>query len=191
MQKNQLISSVHSWDTVNFRVQRPHWPYPVLNMPNQKIFNQLLTLANLYQHSKNEAVSSICSGEILDLKLLQCVPKHFCLYLRNKIFLKYRICAETFWKFSLQIQWKLMTKNKKPYFWPIFGPFLQVWEQKKFFKKIRQTAGGKDGWILFHRILPANNRDLTSTTTEDWYLKVKDIEYDADLAQNYCITVSM
>ena len=26
---------------------------------------------NFYEHAKNEAVSSICSGEILDLKILQ------------------------------------------------------------------------------------------------------------------------
>ena len=26
---------------------------------------------NLYQHAKNEAVSSICSGEMADLKMLQ------------------------------------------------------------------------------------------------------------------------
>ena len=69
--KNQLIPSVHSSDTVNFRVQRPDGSNPFLTMPNQKIFNQLLIFANLYQHAKNEAVSSICSGEILDLKILQ------------------------------------------------------------------------------------------------------------------------
>ena len=40
-------------------------------MPNEKILNQLLTFANLYQQDKNEAVSSICSGETLDLKILQ------------------------------------------------------------------------------------------------------------------------
>ena len=40
-------------------------------MPNQKIFDQLLIFVNLYQHTKNEAISSICSGEIVDLKILQ------------------------------------------------------------------------------------------------------------------------
>ena len=40
-------------------------------MPNQKIFTQLLSFVNLYQHAKNEAVSLICSGEIIDLKILQ------------------------------------------------------------------------------------------------------------------------
>ena len=37
--KNQLIPKVHSWDTINFRVQRPNWPHLFLTMPNQKIFN--------------------------------------------------------------------------------------------------------------------------------------------------------
>ena len=35
--KNQVIPSVHSGDTVNFRVQGPGWPHPYLTMPNQKI----------------------------------------------------------------------------------------------------------------------------------------------------------
>ena len=40
-------------------------------MPNQKLFGQLAIFVNLDQHAKNEAVSSICSGEIVDLKILQ------------------------------------------------------------------------------------------------------------------------
>ena len=50
MQKNQLIPLVYSGDTVNFRVQRPDWSY---------------------QHTKNEAVSSIYSREIVHLDILQ------------------------------------------------------------------------------------------------------------------------
>ena len=57
--KNQLIPSVHSWDTVNSSVQRPDWPYPVLTKPNQKNFDQILIFVNLYQHAKNEALSLI------------------------------------------------------------------------------------------------------------------------------------
>ena len=40
-------------------------------MPYQKLFNQLLIFVNLYQHAKDDAVSSICSEEMLDLKILQ------------------------------------------------------------------------------------------------------------------------
>ena len=40
-------------------------------MPNQTIFDKLLIFVNLYQHAKNEALSSICSGEMVDLKILQ------------------------------------------------------------------------------------------------------------------------
>ena len=43
----------------------------ILTMPNQKRFKQLSIFVNLYQHAKNEAVSSTCSGEIVDLKILQ------------------------------------------------------------------------------------------------------------------------
>ena len=51
---------------------------------------------NLYQHAKNETVPSICSGEIVDLKILQSDwLRAFGLYLQNKIFPKYRICSGT------------------------------------------------------------------------------------------------
>ena len=111
--KNQLIPSLHSWDAVNFRIQKPDWPYHFLTtvsfrvqkpdwsyqfftMLNQKTFNQLLIFVNLYQHAKNETVSSIYSGEIFDLKILQSDwLRDFGLYLRNKIFSKYRICTGT------------------------------------------------------------------------------------------------
>ena len=39
-------------------------------MHKQNIFDKLLTFVNLYQHAKNEAISSISSGEIVDLKIL-------------------------------------------------------------------------------------------------------------------------
>ena len=71
MQKKQFIPSVHSTDTVKFRVQRPDWPHPFLTMSNQKIFNRPVIFVNLYQHAKKEVLSSIRSGEILDLKILQ------------------------------------------------------------------------------------------------------------------------
>ena len=34
-------------------------------------------------------------------------------------------------------------------------------------------SGGKDSKTIFHRILPASARGLTSTTAVDWHLKVK------------------
>ena len=34
-------------------------------------------------------------------------------------------------------------------------------------------------------------RSLTSKTTVNWHIKVKDIEYNAGLTKNYCVTVSM
>ena len=37
----------------------------------KQIFNELLILMNLNQHAKNQAISSICSGDAVDLKVLQ------------------------------------------------------------------------------------------------------------------------
>ena len=61
---------VHFWDTVNFRAQWSDLPYPFLTMPDQTI-DELLNFVNFYQHSKTEAVSSICYGEIFDLKIME------------------------------------------------------------------------------------------------------------------------
>ena len=69
MQKHEFIPSVHSGYTVNFRVQIPDWSKPFLT--NQKKFDKLLIFVNLYQYKKNEAVLSICSGEMVNLKFLQ------------------------------------------------------------------------------------------------------------------------
>ena len=52
-------------------------------------------------------------------------------------------------------------------------------------------SGGNGGQTLFHRILPATARGLTSETGVNWHLKVKDIQYNVGLTKNYCITVSM
>ena len=35
------------------------------------IFDQLLIFVNMYQHAEDEAVSSICSGKIVDFKIVQ------------------------------------------------------------------------------------------------------------------------
>ena len=40
-------------------------------MPYQNVFDQILIFVNLYQHAKNEAMSLICSGEVVHLKILQ------------------------------------------------------------------------------------------------------------------------
>ena len=50
--KSQFIPSVHSSDTVNFKVQRPDWLHSFLTMPRQKRFNQPLIFVNLYQNTK-------------------------------------------------------------------------------------------------------------------------------------------
>ena len=44
---------------------------------------------------------------------------------------------------------------------------------------------------LFHRIIPATARGLTSTTAADWHLKVKKKKCDVGLIKDYCITASM
>ena len=40
-------------------------------MPIQKIFDQLLSYVNLYQYAKNQAISLICSRDMVDENILQ------------------------------------------------------------------------------------------------------------------------
>ena len=76
-------------------------------MPNQKNFNKLLIFESLYKYAKNEAVLSINSGEIVDLKILESDSlSAIGLYLRKKIFPKYGtfILKQIQWK-HVQLQW--------------------------------------------------------------------------------------
>ena len=43
---------------------------PIFDHAHPKNFDQHLIFVNLYKHAKNEDISSICSGEIVDLKIL-------------------------------------------------------------------------------------------------------------------------
>ena len=111
------------WDTVKFKVQRPDCPYLFLSMPYLIIFNQFLILVNLYQYAKNEAVSSISSREIVDLKVLQSDWLQTFWPISQE---QWELCKNTANNKVLiieQIQGKLMTilffKFKKTYFWPI------------------------------------------------------------------------
>ena len=64
----QKISSFDQFIVEIQPVLWPDWPHPFLAMPIQKIFDQLLIYVNLYQHANNQA---ICSGEMVDYKILQ------------------------------------------------------------------------------------------------------------------------
>ena len=57
--KNQFIPSVHSSDTVNFKVPSHDWPHPFLTMPTPKTFK--LIFMKLYQYAKNKLISLVNS----------------------------------------------------------------------------------------------------------------------------------
>ena len=82
-----------------------------MTMSNQRNLNQISIFANLYQHAKNEVVSSICSRQMVLKSCYLIGWEGFGWYLRNKI---YRICSGTQQTIQViimvQIQWKLMTK---------------------------------------------------------------------------------
>ena len=40
-------------------------------MPTQKIFNKLLIFTNFHQYAKKQTVSSICYGDMADVKMVQ------------------------------------------------------------------------------------------------------------------------
>ena len=50
-EKNQLIPSINSWDTINFKVPWIDWP--ISDHAHPKNFDQLLIYVDLYQSAKN------------------------------------------------------------------------------------------------------------------------------------------
>ena len=69
--KNQSILSIHSGDTVNFRVTETRLGTPLFDHAQPKNFLSTFNFYDLYQQPKNYTVSSICSGEMVDLKILE------------------------------------------------------------------------------------------------------------------------
>ena len=72
--KNQFIPSVHSSDTVNFKVPSYDWPHPFLTMPTPKTFK--LIFMKLYQHAKNKLIPLVnlileSTDEIGDINILK------------------------------------------------------------------------------------------------------------------------
>ena len=51
-EKNEFITSIHSWDTVNFRFPWLDWPYLFWTIPTKIFFDQFLIYVNWYQHAK-------------------------------------------------------------------------------------------------------------------------------------------
>ena len=64
--QNQFIPSVHSSDTVNFRVPSPDWSHPFLTMLTPKILNTLLICVRLYQYLKIQLVTSVLSWDTVN-----------------------------------------------------------------------------------------------------------------------------
>ena len=79
-------------------------------MSSPKIFNQLLLYVNLYQHAKNEVVSLIYSGEIVDLKIMQFD------WLRAFCSLFHLMCAIARAHASTRTTSLMRVKNSTPYF---------------------------------------------------------------------------
>ena len=139
--KNQFISFIFPWHTVNFRVLKTEWPHLFLTTPTPLFFNQLPFSMNMYQHAKNQVFSSFFSRDIVNLKILQCD------WLRTFWFISqepdfsqvWNLCKNTanIIKFlyspnSEKFITKFSNKFKKPCFRPIFGLFSPFFGQKKF-----------------------------------------------------------
>ena len=59
--KNQVHSSILTWNTVDSRIMKSDWPRAVLTMLNLKFTNHLLHFLNLYLYAKNQFDLSILS----------------------------------------------------------------------------------------------------------------------------------
>ena len=123
------------------------------NMPNQEFSNQPLTAMNLYQHAQGQAILSIYSGDIVDLKILWSDwLKAFSHTSQKQNFSQLWDLCRDIAKIVLssleQIQKKLRTKFfnklKNPYFLPIL-------EAKTFFKKSGTISMGLETMPKFRK----------------------------------------
>ena len=91
------VHSIYPFLTyIQFQIPVTRLAKPISDLPNQKIFDQLLISVNLYQHAKNRAISLICSGDWLIKRSCNLIGwEHFDPYPSNKNFCKYGICAGT------------------------------------------------------------------------------------------------
>ena len=108
--KNQFIPLI-LWDKANFRVL---WPVskPIFDHPHLKIS------MNLHQHAKSQAFSSLCSSDVVDLKILQSDwPRAFWYISQELDFSQiWDLCKNT--ANNINFPYRLQS-----YIWSTFGPF--------------------------------------------------------------------
>ena len=69
---------------------------PIFDHAQPKKIQQALIFMNFVQYAKNQAISSICSGDMADIKMVQYDWLKTFWYLSQELdFPKYRTCAET------------------------------------------------------------------------------------------------
>ena len=103
--KNQFIPSVHSSDTVNFKVPSHDWPHPFLTMPTPKTFK--LIFMKLYQHAKNKLIPLVnsileSSNQIGHINMLK-------MKLFNQFSQRYRVQC---WSYQRLLHHSLHAKNQ-------------------------------------------------------------------------------
>ena len=192
--KNQFIQSVHSSDTVNFRVLSPDWPHPSLIMPTPKILNHLLICVNLCQHPKNQLIPSVHSWDTVNFKVLRPDWPHLFLTMPDQKDFRstFNFCEFVSTCKILGCFIHLYWRNgwfKNPAIW--LAESILAYISRRRFISPKQTTRQNVGQTLFHRTILATTGGSTSTTAVDWHLKVKNMEYNVGLIKYYCITVSV
>ena len=159
--KNQSIPSVHSWETINFRVQRPDWLHPFLAMPNQKNVDQILIFVNFVSTCKKW-------GCFINLCWRKDWFKNPTIWMVDSI-LAYiseqgLSLIEDLWKNAAN---KFLIKFKKSYSRLFLAHFSNFQGQKKFSQKIRlchaQLDKGFENNVEIQRNLMTQFQENTST----------------------------
>ena len=106
--KNQLITFIHSWDTDNYRVQTPGWHV------KPKTFQTTFNFREFKSTCKKRDCW-ICSGEIVDLEILQsgCLRAFWPISLKKYISKILDLCRKTANNINLYFRTnsvKIMTK---------------------------------------------------------------------------------
>ena len=109
-----FITLIHSWDTVHFWIPWPDWPHPFLTISTQKLLDQLLIYANLYQHTTR-------SPGTTSLFLLL---KPFMMNMQNQgskenlgVKLREGICTKLCLKLWFESSWAFCNINNSEWLW--------------------------------------------------------------------------
>ena len=143
--KNQLISSIHFWETADFRVPKS---IPILDHHHQKIVKETFSFHEFVSTHQNQFIPLIASWDTASFRVLRPNWLHLFLTMLTLLFFKQLLISmnlyqhaknRAFYQFILEIY--LILKSCNLIGWEDFGPFYlrnKIFSKYKICSRIQQ-----------------------------------------------------